>query len=114
MDRNKYCTLTRNMYLKIFDKIDKYNRRIATTTAPLIRSVAIPPLGFGVYNTQNTNTASECLFNAIDHYRNIVTGEFVLYIPIQNPNDKETKVFMDDLTQRLRGLRRDGALNNNV
>ena len=61
MDRNKYCTLTRNMYLKIFDKIDKYNRRIATTTAPLIRSVAIPPLGFGVYNTQNTNTASECL-----------------------------------------------------
>ena len=102
MDRNKYCTLTRNMYLKIFDKIDKYNRRIA------------PPLGFGVYNTQNTNTASECLFNAIDHYRNIVTGEFVLYIPIQNPNDKQTKVFMDDLTQRLRGLRRDGALNNYV
>ena len=75
----------------------------------MIQSVAIPPLGLKVYNTQNVNTTAHSFFNAFNHHKDTMQS-LSIYIPIHNSKDKETKLFMEDLIQRLHGI---GAVDNN-
>jgi hypothetical protein len=110
MDMNRYFQMICDIYNTIFNLIQDYNTRIRSTPTLLIRSIAIPPLGFGIHNLNNTNVTSDCLIAAIDRYKDIVTGEFMLYIPIHNSNDKHTKLFMKDFIERLHGI---GAVENN-
>ena len=107
-DLYKYYDMTCKLYVDIFNLIQVYNS--TSTPTLLIRSVAIPPLGFGIYSRHVNNVTSNCLVAAINRFKDIVTGEFILYIPIHNSNDKHTKLFMKDFIERIHGI---GAVDNN-
>ena len=88
-----------NCYKGIFELIYNYN----LTITPVIQSVAIPPLGLQVYNTQNVNTTAHNFFEAFS--KNLFfMPNLRIYIPIHNSKDKETKLFMEVLIQKLRGI----------
>ena len=102
---NYFFNNVHDCYAGIFNLIFQYNSR----KTPVIQSIAIPPLGLYVYNTLNVNTTACSLFNAFDVHRGTIPS-LSIYIPIHNSKDKETKLFMEDLIQRLSRI---GAVPDN-
>ena len=94
---NRFFDIKYSCYNTIFDII--YNYNISHTQ--LITSVAIPPLGIGVHNTYNTNTAAHCLCKAINVYKRKMNHNLCVYIVIEKVNDKDIKAFVEDLKTRL-------------